>query len=156
MSLKKTLILNSVILFFLLNQSLFSSEVQSENFLLKNELSMNEQGDYIVDITLVNQSGRDVQIFIGSLPWAKNDFLIESIIIGGSKAALYTNLISYSSNYVDLKSKGKLTGKINLSDSLSETDAAMLSLKEFMVFWRYKLILIDGKSLGERSGMIQK
>ena len=140
---------------FLLNLNLFASEVQSDKFLLENKLSLNKQGEYIVEISLVNQSQKDIKIYVGDLPWARNFLFIESIVIGKSKAPLFIPFISYALDYVTIAPKEKLTGELNLSNSLSDDDEAMLKFKDFMVLWRYKLTMIDGKSLGERSGVIQ-
>ena len=152
---RKCLIIILLIKFSLYAEFFYAAELLTEKFSLENKLSMNEEGDYIVDITLINKSGSNIQTFIGNLPWSKNEFFVESIVVDGSKIPMFTSFISYAADYVDLADKGKLTGKINLSDSLSDKDKAMLKLKEFMIFWRYRLILSDGESLGELYGVIK-
>ena len=155
MSLSKSVLITcAVILFSLCSLNLFARESPSNKFSLESELSINDQGEYIVAIKLKNISGQNMEIYISDLPWAYSYNFIESITISDSKATIYTELISYSHEPVHLINQEVLTGEVNVSGSV--LDAAVLIDEEFTVFWRYKLRLANGVVIGELSGELKK
>ena len=142
-----------MIFFLFQSNAVLSNQVRSFNFIIENKLLLNEQGEHVIHIKLVNKSGKDIEVYYEDLPWVKRYNYIESIISDGSSFQLWAPHVFYSADYVLLADEASLEGELSFVEGIPP-DVKLAS--DFVILWRYELILKNGDSLGERFGSIEK